>query len=278
MTAVATGLDSNLFGFISALVRNKSAIVLDEHKSYLVESRLSPIVRAHGLHSFQNLVDQLKKPSSIELVQEVVEAMTTNETSFFRDVHPFTALRRQVLPELISSRAKERRLTVWSNACSTGQEPYTVAMLLREHFPELAGWTVRIIATDICSKVLEKASSGEFNQTEVNRGLPAQYLLKYFSRQGLKWSISDEIRTMVQFRPFNLVEPWSGIPPVDIIFLRNVLIYFDIDTKERILSSVHRTLRSDGYLFLGGAESTVGLDARFSREQSGSAVFYRPAT
>lgn len=266
-----------MFGFIRTLVRDKAAIVLDAHKSYLVESRLSPIVRAHGLHSFENLVEQLRKPNSGGLVQEVVEAMTTNETSFFRDLHPFEALKRQVLPELIARREKEQKLTIWSNACSTGQEAYTIAMLLREHFPKLATWQVRIIATDICSKVLAKAKSGEFNQTEVNRGLPAQFLLKYFTRQGLKWIINDEIRSMVDFRPLNLVEPWSGIPPTDIVFLRNVLIYFDIQTKQQILSKVHRTLRSDGYLFLGGAESTVGIQCAFTREQAASATFYRPA-
>lgn len=276
MTVAASNLDPAMFGYISSLVRDKSAIVLDAHKAYLVESRLSPIVRAHGLHSFENLVEQLRKPNSAGLVQEVVEAMTTNETSFFRDVHPFEALRKQVLPDLICKRANEKKLTIWSNACSTGQEPYTIAMLLREHFPELAGWKVRICATDICSKVLEKAKSGEFNQTEVNRGLPAQFLLKYFTRQGLKWIITDEIRNSIEFRLLNLVEPWAGIPPTDIVFLRNVLIYFDIDTKKRILCRVHHTLRSDGYLFLGGAESTVGFNANFAREQFGSATFYRP--
>ncbi|XZE19612.1 CheR family methyltransferase [Pirellulaceae bacterium SH449] len=276
MSATIPILNAETFGFISLMVRNKSAIVLDDQKAYLVQSRLSPILRAHGFESFEDLVVELKKPRSSFLVQEVVEAMTTNETSFFRDLHPFNALRSQVLPDLIRRRHNERSLTIWSNACSSGQEPYTIAMLLREYFPEITGWSLRILASDICSKVLEKAKAAEFNQTEVNRGLPTQFLLKYFKRSGMKWIINEDIRQMVDFRLINLVEPWPDIPVADIAFLRNVLIYFDIATKQRILSKVHKCLRSDGYLFLGGSESTMGFETAYSREKIGDAVCYRP--
>ncbi len=275
MTSMATTLDPTAFGFLSAFVRQRSAIVLDAQKSYLIESRLTPIVRARGLASLEHLVNELKKPNTAQLAQEVVEAMTTNETSFFRDMHPFNAMKSHILPELIGKRARERKLTIWSNACSSGQEPYTIAMLLRENFPEVAGWNLKIIATDICTKVLEKAKSGEFNQTEVNRGLPMSLLLKYFTREGMKWIIKDELRNMIDFRLLNLVQPWTGIPPVDIVFLRNVLIYFDVETKQQILCKVHRSLQDDGVLFLGGAESTLGLNTDFSREQLGLATCYR---
>ena len=276
--AAPNEIDANAFTFISDLVKKRSAIVLETKKSYLVESRLSPIVHAHGFTSFDSLVTELKKPNASQLVQEVVEAMTTNETSFFRDLHPFNALKTKVLPDLIERNRKSQKIMIWSNACSSGQEAYSIAMLLREYFKELDRWDVKIVATDICTKVLNKAESGEFNQTEVKRGLPEPLQLKYFNRDKMKWILKDEIRNMVTFRPLNLIEPWPSMPPIDIVFLRNVLIYFEVETKRAILAKVHHTLRDGGYLFLGGAETTLGLNSDFRREQVGLATCYLKST
>ncbi|MFO0923698.1 MAG: CheR family methyltransferase [Pirellulales bacterium] len=275
-TATAT-LDPQSFNYISNLVRDKSAIVLEPGKTYLVESRLSPIAREHGLDSLNQLVDALRKPGSQVLTQKVVEAMTTNETSFFRDLHPFTALKTTILPSLIERRAKERVINIWSNACSSGQEPYTIAMVLKENFPQLDGWRVRLIGTDLSNQILSRAKQGVFNQTEVNRGLPMPLLLKYFVKEGITWKIKDEIRKMVEFRELNLVEPFPALmTSMDIVFLRNVLIYFSPETKRDILMKTRRALRDDGYLFLGGAETTMNLNVSFEREQIGNCVCYRP--
>lgn len=277
MSSTTTALDASVFDFISALVRNKSAIVLDIQKSYLVESRLSPIVRQRGLASIGELVKELRKPTSRRLADEVVEAMTTNETSFFRDLHPFNALKTKVLPELIEKRKNKRKLTIWSNACSSGQEPYTIAMLIREEFPELDGWDLRIIATDLSRKIIDRAKSGAFNQTEVNRGLPMQMLMKYFTREGMQWILKDQVREMVEFSVHNLLDPWLAMPPIDVVFLRNVLIYFDVDAKKQILKKIHNTAATDGYLFLGSAETTMNLDVPFVRQSIDNSVCYRPS-
>lgn len=268
-------LNCNSFNFISDLVRERSAIVLEPGKTYLVESRLAPVAREHGMHTVDELVEALRRPGAQALTRKVVEAMTTNETSFFRDMHPFDALKSQILPELIINRSRERTLTIWSNACSSGQEVYTIAMILRENFPQLTGWKVRLIASDLSSQILAKAKEGLFNQTEVNRGLPLPMLLKYFTKSGLTWKIKDEIRSMVEFCEINLVETWPTLPPMDVVFLRNVLIYFSPETKKEILGKARRVLRPDGYLFLGGAETTMNLDTAFERQTIGKATCYR---
>lgn len=265
------------FDYLAELVLRKSAIVLEPSKVYLVESRLLPIARAHGWSSLQELVSALQKPGATTLTDEVVDAMTTNESSFFRDLHPFKALASHIIPDLLSRRERERTLNIWSNACSSGQEVYSIAMLLREHFPELAGWRVRLLATDLSRHILEKAQTGVFTQTEINRGLPMPLALKYFEREGVSWRINDEIRKMVDFQVLNLIDPWpSTLPKMDIIFLRNVLIYFSVDTKKQILDQVHHALHTDGWLFLGGAETTMNIDVRFSRQLVGNATCYRP--
>ncbi len=271
-------LNSNAFEYICNLVREKSAIVLEPNKTYLVESRLAPVARENGLTSVDELVEALRKPGVVanKLTQAVIEAMTTNETSFFRDLHPFDALRTNIVPELINKRSSERTLNIWSNACSSGQEIYTIAMILKEHFSELGGWKVRLIASDLSTQILEKARTGVFNQTEVNRGLPMPMLLKYFQKNGLTWQIKEEIRRMVEFRQVNLVETFPQLPAMDIVFLRNVLIYFSPETKRDILAKVKRVMRPDGYLFLGGAETTMNLNVPFNREAVGKAVCYRP--
>lgn len=264
------------FDYVRDLVRQRAAIVLDPGKEYLVESRLGQLARQQGIESISVLVEQLRRPNAAELESQVVEAMTTNETSFYRDIHPFEALRTTVLPELIKRRSSERILNIWSAACSTGQEPYTIAMLIKEHFPEIAGWTVRILATDLSTEVLDKAREGRYAQIEVNRGLPAPLLVKYFDRAGMGWQVKPDLKRMVDFRPMNLITPWPSLARMDLVFLRNVLIYFDVDTKRQILGRVAQHLRPDGYLFLGAAETTVNVHDGFERVQIEKAGCYRP--
>lgn len=262
------------FDRIRSLVKERSAIVLDEGKEYLVEARLAPIAKSRGLGTLDELATRLDAAHA-ELVDEVVQAMTTNETSFFRDVHPFEAMKTQVVPELIARRLKTKTLRIWCGACSSGQEPYTIAILLKEHFPQLAGWEVQIFATDLSKAMLERAKTGSYRQLEVNRGLSSQQLLRFFDRSGLDWQLKPEIRSMVTFAPLNLVAAWPSTPTFDIVFLRNVLIYFDVDTKRRILSGIRGRLAKDGYLFLGGAETTMNIDPSFERAPFERASCYR---
>lgn len=250
--------------------------MLEPSKSYLIESRLNPVARDNGIETLDELVKALQRLGAQKLTQQVVEAMTTNETSFFRDLHPFDALRQQIIPDLIEKRAKERTITIWSNACSSGQEIYTIAMVIQEHFPELQGWKVKLIASDLSTQILDKAKQGIFNQTEVNRGLPMPLLLKNFEKKGLGWQIKEEIRKMVEFKIINLIEPFPVMQSPDIVFLRNVLIYFALETKRDILNNVRKIMKPDGFLFLGGAETTMNLDVAFERIQIGKAACYKP--
>ncbi len=265
------------FEYVQELVYKRSAIVLDAGKEYLVEARLSTVARDEGFASIDHLVAELRRTRANDLHRKVIEAMTTNETAFFRDVHPFEALRLQLIPELMQRRGAQRQLTIWCAACSSGQEPYTIAMLLREYFPALAGWQVRILGTDLSIEVLERAKAARYRQAEVNRGLPATFLVKYFRRQNVEWQMVDDIRSAVEFRELNLNEAWSGVPTCDLVFMRNVLIYFDVETKKAILAKLRRVLRPDGYLFLGGAETTMNLDDTYQRlALPKSGCYYRP--
>jgi chemotaxis protein methyltransferase CheR len=266
------------FEFVRKLVHERSAIALEATKEYLVESRLLPVARQHGLASLNDLVATIRGKPFGPLHAQIVEAMTTNETSFFRDIHPFEALKSNVLPPLIAQRSQARALTIWSAACSTGQEPYTIAMLLAEHFPQLAGWNVQIFASDLSQQVLDRAAAGEFSQLEVNRGLPAAMLVKYFEKQGLQWRVKAEIRRRVRFVRANLIENWPPMPALDLVFLRNVLIYFTADTKRQILAKMRKHLAPWGELFLGGAETTLGIDDAWERVCHGKASTYRLAT
>jgi chemotaxis protein methyltransferase CheR len=263
------------YDYIKKLVLHESAIALEPGKEYLAEMRLLPIARREGLDSVASLVARLRLRPSPVLSQTVVEAMTTNETSFFRDIHPFEALRSKILPTLFSARAQEKALHIWCAACSTGQEPYSVAILLRENFAAQADWRFSILATDISNGVLSRARQGRYTQLEVNRGLPAHLLLKYFEKQGGEWQIGASIRRMVQFKTLNLAQPWPYLPPADIVFMRNVLIYFLTDTKTEILERVRTVLRPDGFLFLGGAETTLSLSSSFERVPVNRATSYR---
>jgi chemotaxis protein methyltransferase CheR len=270
----ATSLQASDFDYIRTLVRDKSAIVLEPGKEYLVQARLLPVARKQGLADISALVERLKRGDGI-LTNEVVEAMTTNETSFFRDVHPFEMLRDECLPELISKRGAQRQLRIWSAASSTGQEAYTIAMTLRENFPQLAGWNVSILGTDLSQEVVEKARGGRYAQIEVNRGLPAPMLLKYFDRAGMAWKVKPDLCKFVEFKQMNLVAPWPALPKMDVVFLRNVLIYFDAATKKEVLARVKKVLAPDGYLFLGAAESTLQYDNTFERITRARANCYR---
>jgi chemotaxis protein methyltransferase CheR len=263
------------FSFISALVHKRSGILLEPGKEYLVEARLAPIVRQEKIESIGALVTRLQAEPASPLVQKVVEAMTTNETSFFRDAHPFEALRRVVIPQVMEARKAQKTLSIWCAASSTGQEPYTIAMTLREHFPALATWKLTFIATDISAEMVRRSREGKYSQIEVNRGLPAALMVKYFQKQGLEWQIDASLRSMIDFREMNLTTPWTLMPPMDIVFMRNVLIYFDQPTKKDILGRVRRIMKPDGFLFLGCAETTMSLDDSFERVQVDKSGCYR---
>lgn len=264
------------FEFVKRFVWKSSAILLEEGKEYLAEARLNALAAREGIASIGELVGRLRDDRAEGLKRKVVESMTTHETSFFRDIYPFEMIRDEILPELIRLRASTRRLAIWSAACSSGQEVYSLAMLLNEHFPGLLGWTVRILATDLSTEVVAKAGRGRFTQMEVGRGLSTNLLLKYFRKDGLEWEVTPDLRAMIDFRPMNLIEPWGGVETMDLILLRNVLIYFDHESKRTILTKVHNALRPDGYLMLGGTESPLLGDDSFERILKGKTVAYRP--
>ena len=263
------------FEYLRNLVKNHTAIVIDAGKEYLAETRLAPLVSEQGCSSLQDFVGRLRRESFSGLHRKVLDAMTNNETWFFRDSHPFAALTEVVIPQLMKRRSAQRRIAIWCAACSSGQEPYSVAMGVREKF-NLPDWKFSILATDFSNTVLERAKSGVYRQMEVNRGLPAKLLTRYFLQQGLTWQLKPEVLKMVSFRFLNLAEPWgSVVPPSDIVFLRNVLIYFDVETRKAILGRVRRVLAPDGFLFLGCAETTLNLDSEFERVQTGNYVCYK---
>jgi chemotaxis protein methyltransferase CheR len=260
------------YEFMRKLVQKASGICLESGKEYLVEARLTPIVRDEKLESIATVIRRLQSSPLDPLHKKVIEAMTTNETSFFRDQHPFEALKRQVLPALLAQRAATKTLSIWCAASSSGQEPYTIAMTLLDSFPMLQNWKVTFIATDLSQQMVERSRNGRYSQLEVNRGLPASMLVKHFKKDGLEWQVDQELRSMIDFRRMNLLESWPTMPPMDIIFIRNVLIYFDSNTKKDIFRRIRGIMRSDGYLFLGGAETTMNLDDSFQRmpiERSG---------
>ncbi|MBZ4193223.1 MAG: protein-glutamate O-methyltransferase CheR [Candidatus Contendobacter sp.] len=261
--------------YIRDLVRRHSAIVLEPDKAYLIETRLAPLAQQAGFASLQDLIAALRTHPASGLLPRVMEAITTHETSFFRDLHPFDALKKQILPDLLAKRRPDQNLTMWCAACSSGQEPFSIAMLLHESFPALVRGRLRIIATDLSSAILARAREGLYSQIEVNRGLPAALLTKHFDKQGLHWRIKSDIRRMVEFQQSNLAEPWPPMPPMDMIFMRNVLIYFGLETKKSILARIRSILKPDGYLFLGTSETTLNLDAAFEPVPMGKTVCYK---
>lgn len=271
-------LTQSEFDYIRDLVSARTAIQLDAGKEYLALSRLEPLARELGVGTVSNLVSAMRAKQDSPLHQMVVEAMATNETSFFRDLHPFESLRTTILPALIARKATTRMISIWSAACSSGQEPYSVAITLREHFPQLADWSVRIMASDVSSSMIERARRGAYRQVEVNRGLPAHLLLKYFRRVGAEWQVADEVRDMVTFRQLNLIEEWPTVAPMDLILLRNVLIYFAESSKRRVLERVQQVLGPEGLLLLGGAETPRIHGAAYVRESIDGTIWYRNAS
>jgi chemotaxis protein methyltransferase CheR len=261
--------------FVRDLVYRRSAIVLDQSKDYLITSRLEQAARESGLRNAGELLTKVRAGQAT-LDTQVVEAMTTHETTFFRDVQPFEALRLDIMPKLIAARQHTRTIAIWCAACSSGQEPYSVAMTLLDSFPQLNTWNVRILGTDISGKVLDTARQGQFRQMDCNRGLPARMLLKYFNKRGLNWEVNDDLKRIVSFQKLNLLENWNLMFTPDIIFMRNVLIYFDIATKRALLQRARSLLAGDGVLFLGAAETTMGLDDNWDRVAFQQTAYYRP--
>jgi chemotaxis protein methyltransferase CheR len=266
------------FDYLRNLIRAQTGVVLESHKDYLAELHLDKLASQAGFESIAGFVEHLKSTPVGDLHGQAVEALLIQETSFFRDRYPFEALQVSVLPALIQSRFSPRSINIWSAGCSTGQEPYSIAMLLRESFPELATWTIRLIASDFSQRSLERAEQGRYSNLEISRGLPSHLRDRYFHRVGQFWQINDEIRQMVEFRQLNLVYPWSSLPKVDIIFLRNVLIYFDRDTKRSILDKAQSSLKEDGYLFLGSGETTSYLNSGFEAIHNNVGLYHRLRT
>jgi chemotaxis protein methyltransferase CheR len=251
------------FDYLRQLLRQRSGLVLSAEKQYLAESRLLPVARKHALAGLTELVAKLKADTAAPLGTDVVEAMTTNESFFFRDKVPFEHFRDTVMPALLAARAREKRLRIWCTACATGQEPYSLAMSLKGFGAALAGWRIEIVATDLSNDVLDKAKAGIYSQFEVQRGLPIQLLVKFFAQIGDAWQIVPEIRAMVKFRPLNLLNDFSALGTFDLVFCRNVLIYFDQETKVGVLNRIARQMPADGFLVLGAAETVVGLTDAF---------------
>jgi chemotaxis protein methyltransferase CheR len=249
------------YDFLRAVLKERSGLVLGDGKQYLVESRLVPIARKAGFAGVGELMRMLRNPRE-PLIADVVEAMTTNESFFFRDKVPFEQFRNTMVPALLAARPN-RRIRIWCAAASSGQEPYSLAMCLAEMREKIRGWSIEILATDISTEVVEKATAGVYSQFEVQRGLPIHLLIKYFTQVGDLWRISPEIAAMVQFRPLNLLKEFSHLGYFDVVFCRNVLIYFDQQTKAKVLQKIARISRADGYLVLGTAETVVGLSDAF---------------
>lgn len=266
-------LSPDNYQFLQHYVLETSGIVIDAGKDYLFEARLMPLVRRENLRSLNDLCALMKATSGTPIRQEILEAMTTNETLFFRDMAPFDALKTAILVELKTKRALTKRIRIWSAAASSGQEAYSLAMLLLEC--GFRDWSLHIVGTDIAESVLERARRGRYSQLEVNRGLPAPYLIKYFTRHGLEWQIKDEIRKMVKFERLDLRRGTAGPGAFDIVFCRNVLIYFDQPTKRQILSNIQSALAPGGYLSLGAAETIINLNDSLEKRVFGAATLYR---
>ena len=262
--------------FLQDLIVRRSGHVVSDQQSYLFDTKLQPVASSQGFDTVQELVNKARTSNSHLLSEAITEAMTINETFFFRDMHPFEALQNGIIPNLIEQRADSKRLWIWVAACSTGQEAYSIGVTLREHFPILNDWDVKILATDLCEKVLDKASSGVYSQFEVNRGMPARMLVKHFDRRGTQWEVKPEVRKMMEFKKINLLNNWPVFDKFDVVFLRNVLIYFSRDNKEAILKRIRKNMVDDGYLILGGGESLININAPYERETIDQLVCFRP--
>jgi len=264
------------FDYLCGLLRRRTGVCIDQSKQYLVVARLMPIVRQRKIPSLETLIDRLRQGLDPSLEKDVLCAMMTHETSFFRDRAPFESL-RAVLTDIVQRRAKERQLTIWSAACASGQEPFSIAMVLLEHFRDvLATWRVRIIATDFSEQILARAREGVYSELETNRGLSPALLQKYFRPLQGRFSIVQECRQLVEFRFMNLNGTWPLMPLADVVFLRNVMLYFDVTTRSALVARVRRVLRPDGVLFLGSAETMIGIDDGWNRVSQGGCSYYKP--
>ena len=256
-------MNLNDFDLISKILKERSGLVLGQDKAYLLESRLNPVARKWQFKGFDDLADAIRTKKDEALIRDITEAMTTNESFFFRDNKPFDQFRDIVLPHLLEHRKTKRSIRIWSAACSSGQEPYSLSMILKEQAAKLAGWKVEIIATDLSTEILTKAREGLYSQFEVQRGLPINLLVKYFKQEGDRWQLDAGIRGMVRFREFNLLQSLTALGQFDVVFCRNVLIYFDQETKGKVLGNISKLMPEDGFLFLGGAETVLGVSEDF---------------
>jgi len=254
------------------ILHRAAGVVLDADKAYLVRSVLTPIAFEEGDGSLATVIERLRAEPGGVLEHRVVEALLNNETWFFRDPHFFHALRHDVLPALMAS--GQRPVRIWSAACSSGQEPYSIAMTVHHHFPELWEQT-EILATDLSDRMLDRARHGVYSQLEVNRGLPAPLLVRYFAEAGADWRIDPELGKRITFRPINLTQDWPDVPGMDVVFVRNVLLYFDNETRREVLRRVRRLLRPDGTLILGAAEATFPTQKNYAVQTCGKAAYYR---
>lgn len=269
-------MNADDFGLISTVLKHRSGLILPSEKAYLLESRLRPVLRKHGLADLAALAAMVRRQDP-RVLADVTDAMTINETSFFRDRRPFDLFRETVLPALMAARATRKSIRILCAAASTGQEPYSLAMILAEEAEKLRGWSCEIVAIDLSATALERARAGIYSQFEVQRGLPTPLLLKYFRRAGADWQLSDELRAMVRFREFNLLNELAPFGQCDVVFCRNVLIYFDPATKSRTLENLARRMPRDGALFLGASETVMGLSNAFA-PVAGCSGIYRPLT
>lgn len=271
------GIKLSDFDLYQNLLYEKSGLVVTQDKTYLLDSRLTPIAKKWGYATLDAMTVALRAFPDQNLIKDIVEAMTTNETSFFRDQKPFTLFETIVLPAVVQARAKgSRKIRIWCAAASTGQEPYTLAMLLKEKEALWRGCSIEMVCTDISEEALAMAKAGLYSQFEVQRGLPINYLMKYFKQIDDKWQISDEIRNMIKYTYFNLLSDMKQLGTFDIIFCRNVLIYFDEKTKGQVLNRMSTQITPDGFLFMGGAETTLGITDKFKPLESQRGLYVRP--
>jgi chemotaxis protein methyltransferase CheR len=272
----AAALSRADFEYIRTLVRRLAAMELEDDKQYLVQARLAPVATETGCRDLAELARRVRLEETGPLSSRIIDALTTNETLFFRDGHPFEALRKAILPELLARRRPLRRLSVWSAAASTGQEAYSISMLFKENFPELAEWSVEILGTDISASALARAREARYSRIAINRGLPAQLMVHYFRHENDVWTLREDIRRMVEFRQMNLDGPWPSLPTFDLVFIRNVLIYMNLETRRKILRRVRQHLAPDGYLLLGSTENLLQGPEGYEAVDFGGSLFYKP--
>ncbi len=260
--------------FFLMLLRKESGLALDESKKYLLETRLEPLAAQEGYASINDLYMAVRNTNNSLLRQEVVDAMTTNETSFFRDRMPFDIFKNEVIPDLIKRNERSRRIRIWCAACSTGQEPYSLAMELASMSAKMPGWNIKILGTDITEAVLKKAREGTYSQHDIQRGLPTPYLIRFFKQSGMNWVLNSDLKRMVEFKRLNLLSNFSWIGQFDIVFCRNILIYFDVETKKTVIGRIGGVLAPHGALFLGGSETLLGIDNPFVRAGGMKGKYY----